>query len=1143
MTRTESRAKRVKIQVIDVFHGVQEIGSTERGNKGDSPARMGFFLGDDDEHLFLEIEDCPVTAVAREEPREAVSGLDEDHENTTGTSERAQILPPTEFHLGEVLDVCHAQEASKPPGVHTDFDYLASQMTQAPSQDPAVCIQTLIKQSVTPGGGTTSGQGENVASVPKNGRDQSSPHALAPYPIPMPSPAAAHPSRPREVFSPPSDASPPPPSSGGSIFKTGRGVKIPVDPQRVFAATRLLDAPLTNSHPVGGSLFSTGSGKALAVDPDKVAAQRQLLEGGDSCIPKAFPAPRASCESIFSTGTGISIKIDPKKLASSRRLLGEEGNDRTASGANASPLLPRSNHGYGAGGSIFHTGSGSSITISKDRVDAARKLLEGTHRLGSSELRKSSTPMMSRFAPNRIEAVVNSVPKSINAGSKTLANTPGHDLLQRPRSSGAAGVQTPHLATPQNKFGGTKGGLNLTPGSSVAGSINRSVVTRPPLSSEHVPRQPGQPERREFPGPSQFNRNALPITPCLASKFAFGGMYGPGDVRAHLLSKGAIPDVASDAWVRNHYKWVVWKLANVELYAEWQVENSLGKHARGTYRPGSHLKYDAVKDELLARYNREYVEGKRSYLKGVLQRDFPVGVPCILKVASVATNASRTACTLQLTDGWYGIYAECDKQLLSLALKKKLFIGQKLRICGAELTGGGPGDPLDVVNETRMILSYNLVHPVHHETKLGAQPGCQPITPLSYIDEKGGRTPRTVVSVLRMFPPMVWTKLPSGVTTFQTPDKAGKAEAALEMELDRIYSQVKNEIDQEDLATCKAWIKEGKAGGIKHVERLYAEMVVRGDAQFAENLNTQDKADLETFISERRAQLEQDRQDKVRDVLGTEVPAAVGAKTTPCQTILVGEVSCSSADSTGRGISLPMEYLGREKFSSLSLLTVWDCHGIKEGDIISVTSLESFDRHISSQVHQGPFLNALKHLMTTKMSDIRVLQAGCVPKLHTVRSATASEKEPFKARILTTCDLLDKKKRGERVPNLFDVEAVVVLTSPVHLEGCLHRQWVFAIDYVEEGDGLSHPWVLAIKLSGPQDAIKWFEKHTGNYVSHVGNVSLKEFDAEQRFVQLQGSMGTELRAGATHCPHLTEILADNKDLLLSLKTRLMNLVG
>lgn len=1127
MTFTEPSAKRVRVQVIDVFHGVEESGGSVR--EGGSPARIGFFLGDEDEQLFLQIEDCPVTAIAREPPP-GVDGCDMSGASGSG---RGSVLPPADYHLGDTLDVCHEQ-ASKAAEVHVDFDYLASQITQAPSQDPTLCIQNLVKQGNAPIGRPTVGQRGSGAIRLDRGRGQAQADASPlrrPPPPPGfmssdPSPIEKSNPRPRPL-APPADG-----GAGGSIFQTGKGVTIPVDPQRIAAANRLLDGAAPAMRPAGESIFSTGAGKALAIDPEKVAAQR-LLFGGEQALPNALPAPPASSGSIFSTGSGMSIKIDPEKLAASRRLLEEEGRRRCTRVDRASPARPRPVER--SNDSTFHTGAGSSIKISKEMVDAAKARLEDAGGNDPSEHRKVATPVMSRFAPNRMDVCKIHIPNPSNAVTKPLSRTPGHDLLRRPRSSGGVGVRTPCMVTPQNTFGGGFNGRNtITPGS-LADSVNRPVALRASMSrTQPMPHLLGELGRQDRPEHAQFNRHSLPITPELASKFAFSSMYGPGDVRAHLLSTGAVPGIVSDAWVRNHYKWVVWKLAMAELYVETQVQAQSdleGREHDDGLRLGSRLHYDAVKEELSARYNREYVEGKRSFLKGVLQRDYPLGVACVLKVASIAVDAGRSACTLQLTDGWYGIYAECDKQLIALAQSKKLFIGQKLRISGAELTGGNPGDPLEVADKARTILSYNQVHPVSHGTKLGAQPGCLPITPLSVIDDKGGRVPRTVVTVLRMFPRMVWSKLPSGVSTFQTSSKAGKAEASLEIELERIYSQVKNEIDLEDLATCKSWISDGKAGGIKHIERLYAEMVVRGDNQFGENLNTQDRTDLETFVLERRAEMEQERRDRVRDVLGDECPAAGGAKTTPCQTMLVGEIS------KYRTFKRPMEYLGPDDYPSMSLLTVWNCEGIREGDVISVSSLESFDRFVSSQAHQGPFLNALKHLVTTKTSEIEVLSADCVPPEHAVVAGSPAD------RIMTTRGLLDYQAGSSWVPNLFDVDAIVVLTSPVLLEDCLHRQWVFAIDYVQEDGGETHPWVLAIKLSGPQDAIEWFEKHTGNFVSHFGNVSLRGYDAEQRFVQLQGSMGTELRADVANGPRLNEILAQSEGLLAALKARLMSLLG
>lgn len=1222
---------------------------------------MGFFVGGDDEQIVMDVHDVPVTALEHGGGPGERDGRDGRGEKAAGTKEKAEVvehggddgnprsaapvavLPPVEFHLGDALEVCREGGTV----AEVDFDYMTSQMTQGPTQDPGICLQSLVKQNSRPIGVLAAAkQGVSLASPP------SGPHAM--------------PLSDLRVMPPPSTTMPMPVAAGGSIFQTGSGATIRVDPERLAASRRMLDesggarGAIASPAPrggggtgtgtgtgTGGSIFSTGAGGAISIDPQRLAASRRMLgesPGGGHVERRAsgsnasgagvtmgtmggtggtVPQAKATTGSIFSTGAGGSIAIDPEKLAASRRMLDDTGGAKGAMGAKgakgamASPApRPQAGGGPGSifstgaggaisidperlaasrrmleplgsgakpvaagtpvpqgvndkdkdkgGGSIFQTGAGSAIKISKEKLDASKRLLDDGP---ASADRKASTPM-SRFAPNRAEQ----------------KNFPGQpDLLRRQRPMSAAG-NTPRMMTPQNTFGGgaLKAGNNLiTPGSSIAGSANRLGPSGYPMSGlagSKRHRFAHDEHDQSCSEQAQFDRRELPVTPKMAAKFAFSGMYGPGDVRAHLLSAGAIPEVVSDAWVRNHYKWIVWKLALLELYAESQAQIrhhcNPDRAAPDELRLGTHLNYEAVKEELSMRYTKEYVEGKRSYLKGVLQRDVPFGVPCVLKVAAVVINtassstASRTpnanrtpnakpnhvttttptpTCTLELTDGWYSIYADCDRDLLAVAQSRKLYVGQKVRIFGAALTSGSPGDPLEVVNETRIVLAYNQVHPVPPGTRLGAQPDSRPITPLSCINDKGGKVPRTVVSVLRVFAPMVWSKLPSGVETFQTAGKAGKAEAALEGELERIFSQVKSEIEQEDLKMCKSWLDEGKAGGIKHVQRLYAKMMVSGDDQFAEGLNTQDKIDLQEFLMEHNAEMDDERKSRVREVLGAEVPAASDVKTTPCRTLLVGEVSYGSSEFVGRVFKQPMEYLRPDDYPSVSLLTVWDRDvAFREGDVISVSAVESFDRRHrdASQAHQGPFLGALKHLKTTKMSEIEVLPADCVPPERIVRSARSPKPDgDGGSRFMTTEALIRARDRGSMIPNVFDVDAVVALTSPVLLEdSCYYRQWVFAIDHVEEVDGHAHPWVLAIKLSGPQDAIKWFEPHAGGFVSHFGNVSLMAFDVEQRFVQLQGSMGTDLGADVASGSHVKSLLGEEA-LLESLKTRLSGLVG
>ena len=136
---------------------------------------------------------------------------------------------------------------------------------------------------------------------------------------------------------------------------------------------------------------------------------------------------------------------------------------------------------------------------------------------------------------------------------------------------------------------------------------------------------------------------------------------------------------------------------------------------------------------------------------------------------------------------------------------------------------------------------------------------------------------------------------------------------------------------------------------------------------------------------------------------------------------------------------------------------------------------------------------------------------------------------------MTTRGLLDNKKQGLTIPNLFDVDAIVVLTSPVLLEDCLHRQWVVRHRLRRRGRRRSPSLGAGHQTQWPAGRHPVVREHTGSFVSHFGNVSLRGYDAEQRFVQLQGSMGTELRSEVANGPHLNEVLTRSKGLLASLQ--------
>lgn len=140
---------------------------------------------------------------------------------------------------------------------------------------------------------------------------------------------------------------------------------------------------------------------------------------------------------------------------------------------------------------------------------------------------------------------------------------------------------------------------------------------------------------------------------------------------------GTADTAAWRAWVRNHYRWVVWKLAAQER--SWDG-------ARGR------LTYKAVVAQLAHRFDREVNQAQKPALKAILQRDAASERLVVLCVSAIDEARSE----LELTDGWYSVRASMDEALAFRVSRRAIRVGVKLAICGARLEGAA-ADPLDVL--------------------------------------------------------------------------------------------------------------------------------------------------------------------------------------------------------------------------------------------------------------------------------------------------------------------------------------------------------------------------------------------------------------------------------------------------------------
>jgi hypothetical protein len=122
----------------------------------------------------------------------------------------------------------------------------------------------------------------------------------------------------------------------------------------------------------------------------------------------------------------------------------------------------------------------------------------------------------------------------------------------------------------------------------------------------------GRPEQQQGSGADP----AAAATPAAAAgpvnapvPAAAAAVFGAGEARTALLAWGADPAKASAAWVSNHFKWIVWKLA--------AYDRKLMGPRSGSSSSGWCLSADVLVHQLQCRYTREVKEGQRSVLKKV----------------------------------------------------------------------------------------------------------------------------------------------------------------------------------------------------------------------------------------------------------------------------------------------------------------------------------------------------------------------------------------------------------------------------------------------------------------------------------------------------------------------------------------------
>ncbi|NWW72470.1 BRCA2 protein, partial [Climacteris rufus] len=275
--------------------------------------------------------------------------------------------------------------------------------------------------------------------------------------------------------------------------------------------------------------------------------------------------------------------------------------------------------------------------------------------------------------------------------------------------------------------------------------------------------------------------------------------------RALCDTPGVDPNLITEAWVYNHYRWIVWKLAAMEVSFPREFANRC-------------LTPEMVLLQLKYRYDLEVDRSKRSAIKKIMERDDAAGktlVLCISKIISLNTVVSpsssnknveskKAAAIIEVTDGWYGIRALLDPPLKAFLDRRRLTVGQKIIVHGAELVGPQNGcTPLEASDSLMLKISANSTRCARWHTKLGFHRDPRPFPlPLASLYSEGGAVGCIDVIIQRSYPMQWMEKTSAGSYVFRN-SRAEEREAAKHAEdqqkkLEALFAKIQAEYEKHE---------------------------------------------------------------------------------------------------------------------------------------------------------------------------------------------------------------------------------------------------------------------------------------------------------------------------------------------------------
>nr|XP_047904033.1 breast cancer type 2 susceptibility protein [Anser cygnoides] len=411
--------------------------------------------------------------------------------------------------------------------------------------------------------------------------------------------------------------------------------------------------------------------------------------------------------------------------------------------------------------------------------------------------------------------------------------------------------------------------------------------------------------------------------------------------RALCDTPGVDPKLITEAWAYNHYRWIVWKLAAMEVAFPHEFATRC-------------LTPETVLLQLKYRYDLEIDKSKRSAIKKITERDDAAGktlVLCVSKIISLNAVVSpsnnnmeskKGAAIIEVTDGWYGIRALLDPPIKAFLRRRRLRVGQKIIVHGAELVGAQNGcTPLEAPDSLMLKISANSTRCARWHAKLGFHRDPRPFPlPLSSLYSEGGAVGCIDVVIQRTYPIQWMEKTSAGSYVFRN-SRAEEREAARHAEdqqkkLEALFAKIQAEFEKHEESASR------KTPSSRVVTRQQIHNLQDGAELYEAIQNASDPGYMEGYLSEdqlkalnaHRQLMNDKKQTRIQEEFKKAVESAEKEK-----------YGCSKRDVSTVWKLCVVDYRKQEKHKGV-ILSIWRplldvCSLLKEGSRYRIYQLST----------------------------------------------------------------------------------------------------------------------------------------------------------------------------------------------------------